>query len=193
MPVARGGCMGGVVNGQIVIVGGEGNARDINPNGVFPDTDVYDPVADMWRVMAPMRTPRHGTGAAGVGNKLYVPGGATAQGGGTAVAILEAFTLPYVTPVCRDARTTPSDEDDHDDGRTIPVRPSRSHTRRRPSSSITGGSGSGVGGSGSGSALHTAASQIVPGDIAPCPASAWQLAWHCGSLRTQARMAWIWS
>ena len=46
MPVARGGCMGGVVNGQIVIVGGEGNARDINPNGVFPDTDVYDPVAD---------------------------------------------------------------------------------------------------------------------------------------------------
>jgi N-acetylneuraminic acid mutarotase len=94
MPVARGGCMGGVVNGQIVIVGGEGNARDINANGVFPDTDVYDPVADMWRVMAPMRTPRHGTGAAGVGNKLYVPGGATAQGGGTAVAILEAFTLP---------------------------------------------------------------------------------------------------
>jgi N-acetylneuraminic acid mutarotase len=94
MPVARGGCMGGVVSGQIVIVGGEGNARDINPNGVFPDTDVYDPVADMWRVMAPMRTPRHGTGAAGVGNKLYGPGGATAQGGGTAVAILEAFTLP---------------------------------------------------------------------------------------------------
>jgi N-acetylneuraminic acid mutarotase len=94
MPVARGGCMGGVVGGQIVIVGGEGNARDINPNGVFPDTDVYDPVADMWRVMAPMRTPRHGTGAAGVGNKLYVPGGATAQGGGTAVAILEAFSLP---------------------------------------------------------------------------------------------------
>ncbi|HEY7371754.1 MAG TPA: kelch repeat-containing protein [Polyangia bacterium] len=94
MPVARGGCMGGVVNGQIVIVGGEGNARDININGVFPDTDVYDPIADSWRVMAPMRTPRHGTGAAGVGNKLYVPGGATAQGGGTAIAILEAFTLP---------------------------------------------------------------------------------------------------
>jgi len=94
MPVARGGCMGGVVNGQIVVVGGEGNARDINPMGVFPDTDVYDPVANSWRVMAPMRTPRHGTGAAGVGNKLYVPGGATAQGGGTAVAILEAFTLP---------------------------------------------------------------------------------------------------
>ena len=94
MPVARGGCMGGLVNGQIIIVGGEGNPRDVNVNGVFPDTDGYDPIADVWHVYAPMRTPRHGTGAAGVGNKLYVPGGATAQGGGTAVAILEAFTLP---------------------------------------------------------------------------------------------------
>jgi N-acetylneuraminic acid mutarotase len=94
MPVARGGCMGGLVNGQIIVVGGEGNARDLNINGVFPDTDGYDPVTDTWRVYAPMRTPRHGTGAAGVGGKLYVPGGATAQGGGTAVAILEAFTPP---------------------------------------------------------------------------------------------------
>jgi N-acetylneuraminic acid mutarotase len=94
MPVARGGCMGGLVNGQIIIVGGEGNARDINVNGVFSDTDGYDPVTDTWRVYTPMRTPRHGTGAAGVGGKLYVPGGATAQGGGTAVAILEAFTPP---------------------------------------------------------------------------------------------------
>jgi len=94
MPVARGGCMGGLVNGQIIIVGGEGNPRDVNANGVFPDTDGYDPIADVWHVYAPMRTPRHGTGAAGVGNKLYVPGGATAQGGGTAVAILEAFTSP---------------------------------------------------------------------------------------------------
>jgi N-acetylneuraminic acid mutarotase len=94
MPVARGGCMGGLVNGQIIIVGGEGNPRDVNVNGVFPDTDGYDPIADVWHVYAPMRTPRHGTGAAGVGNKLYVPGGATAQGGGTAVAILEAFAPP---------------------------------------------------------------------------------------------------
>ena len=93
MPRARGGCSAGVINGQIVVVGGEGNAVSANPNRVFPETDVYDPAANTWRTMAPMRTPRHGMGAAGVGNTLYVPGGATAQGGGTAVAILEAFTL----------------------------------------------------------------------------------------------------
>ena len=78
----------------IIIVGGEGNARDINVNGVFPDTDGYDPVTDTWRVYAPMRTPRHGTGAAGVGGKLYVPGGATAQGGGDGGRDPEAFTPP---------------------------------------------------------------------------------------------------
>jgi hypothetical protein len=60
----------------------------------WPDTDGYDPIADVWDVYAPMGTPRHGTGAAGVGNKLYFSRGATAQGGGTAVAILEAFTPP---------------------------------------------------------------------------------------------------
>src|SRR4029077_3769785 len=80
MPVARGGCMGGLVNGLIIVVGGEANPPDITLNGVFPDTDAYDPVTDSWRVLAPMRTPRHGTGAAGLAGKLYVPGGATAQG-----------------------------------------------------------------------------------------------------------------
>jgi hypothetical protein len=59
---------------------------------VFPETDAYDPTTNTWRTLTNMRTPRHGMGAAGVGAKLYVPGGATAQGGGTAVAILEAFT-----------------------------------------------------------------------------------------------------
>ena len=93
MPRARGGCSAGVINGHIVVVGGEGNAVSANANRVFPETDVYDPVANTWRTMAPMRTPRHGMGAAGIGNTLYVPGGATAQGGGTAVAILEAFSL----------------------------------------------------------------------------------------------------
>jgi N-acetylneuraminic acid mutarotase len=93
MPRARGGCSAGVVNGLVIVVGGEGNSMSANSNRVFPETDVYDPAANSWRTAAPMRTPRHGMGAAGVGDKLYVPGGATAQGGGTAVAIMEAFSL----------------------------------------------------------------------------------------------------
>jgi N-acetylneuraminic acid mutarotase len=93
MPRARGGTSAGVIGGLIVVVGGEGNSASVNPMRVFPESDVYDPVANSWRTVAPMRTPRHGMGAAVVGNVLYVPGGATAQGGGTAVAILEAFSF----------------------------------------------------------------------------------------------------
>jgi N-acetylneuraminic acid mutarotase len=93
MPRARRGTAAAVLNGLIVVVGGEGNSASVNPNRVFPETDAYDPVTNSWRTLAPMRTPRHGMGAAVVGNKLYVPGGATAQGGGTAVAILESFSF----------------------------------------------------------------------------------------------------
>jgi N-acetylneuraminic acid mutarotase len=94
MPRARGGIGGGVIDGVILVVGGEGNDPAVNPNRVFPDTDAYDIATNTWRTLAPMLTPRHGTGAAAVDGKLYVPGGATAQGGGAAVAILEAFTPP---------------------------------------------------------------------------------------------------
>ena len=93
MPRARGGTSAGVIGGLIVVVGGEGNNVAVNSMRVFPETDVFDPVANSWRTVAPMRTPRHGMGAGVVGNVLYVPGGATAQGGGTAVAILEAFSF----------------------------------------------------------------------------------------------------
>jgi hypothetical protein len=93
MPRPRGGTVAGVIGGLIVVTGGEGNNVNANAMRVFPETDVYDPVANSWRTVAPMRTPRHGMGAGVVGNVMYVPGGATAQGGGTAVAILEAFSF----------------------------------------------------------------------------------------------------
>jgi N-acetylneuraminic acid mutarotase len=91
-PTARGGCGAGVVNGIIYVVGGEGAPRGTYPTGVFPQTESYNPMTDRWTVHPNMRTPRHGMGAAGVGGKLYVPAGATMQGGGTAVPVMEIFT-----------------------------------------------------------------------------------------------------
>jgi hypothetical protein len=90
MPTARGGSAAGVVNGLIIVVGGEGNSAQ--SSGVFPQTEAYDPKNDTWTVLAPMKTPRHGMGAGGIDGKLYVPAGAVRQGGGSAVAILEVFT-----------------------------------------------------------------------------------------------------
>jgi N-acetylneuraminic acid mutarotase len=78
MPTARGGTASGVVNGRIVVVGGEGNGDAAT--GVFPQAELYDPAADQWSALDDMPTPRHGMGAAGLGGDLYVPGGADTDG-----------------------------------------------------------------------------------------------------------------
>jgi hypothetical protein len=44
-----------------------------------------------WIGKDPMRTPRHGIGAAAIGSKIYVPGGAT-QPGLAATDVNEAYT-----------------------------------------------------------------------------------------------------
>jgi N-acetylneuraminic acid mutarotase len=88
MPTARGGMAAGVVDGKVIVVGGEGNT---NQSGVFPQAEMYDPQANEWTSLPDMLTPRHGTSAAGSQGKLYVPGGATQQGFG-AVDTFEVLT-----------------------------------------------------------------------------------------------------
>jgi N-acetylneuraminic acid mutarotase len=92
MPTARGGAGAGVVGGFIVVVGGEGNSAR-GSQGVFPQVEAYDPAANRWLALPAMRSPRHGMGAAGIGNKLYVPAGALRQGGGSQVPIMEVLVF----------------------------------------------------------------------------------------------------
>jgi N-acetylneuraminic acid mutarotase len=80
MPTARGGCAAAVVGSRIVVIGGEGNAAQ--ESGVFSEVEAYDTAADQWEALEPMRTPRHGMGAATIDGLVYVPGGATTQGFG---------------------------------------------------------------------------------------------------------------
>jgi N-acetylneuraminic acid mutarotase len=89
IPTARGGVAAAELLGRLFVLGGEGNAAD--PAGVFHQTESYLPSADAWQTHTPMKTARHGIGAALVGSSLYVPGGATEAGFG-AVAVNEAFT-----------------------------------------------------------------------------------------------------
>jgi N-acetylneuraminic acid mutarotase len=91
MPTGRSGHAGAVVRGCLYVFGGEGNASV--SSGVFPQTEVYDPGADAWASFAPMATPRHGIGAAVVGERIYAPGGASVQGFG-AVGTNESFLVP---------------------------------------------------------------------------------------------------
>ncbi|WNG18174.1 Kelch repeat-containing protein [Cystobacter fuscus] len=89
MPTPRGGVAAAAVGTKIYVIGGEGNPAP-GSLGVYADTEAYDTVSDSWQVLAPMPTPRHGTGAATIGSTIYVPGGAVQTRLGPGVAN-EAF------------------------------------------------------------------------------------------------------
>lgn len=77
MPTARGGFALGVVQNQLIVVGGEGNAAD--PSGVFAQAELYDPALDRWFGLPAMPAPRHGMQAVAIGDTLFVPGGADVE------------------------------------------------------------------------------------------------------------------
>jgi hypothetical protein len=60
---------------------------------VFPQNEVYNPRTDTWESRTAMPTPRHGIGAAVVGENIYIPGGATLQGFGV-TGVNEVYTVP---------------------------------------------------------------------------------------------------
>ena len=80
LPTPRGGVAGAVLNGRLYVFGGEGNAAV--SSGVFPNIDAYDPASNGWEALPPLDTPRHGYGAATLDGRIYLAGGATAQGFG---------------------------------------------------------------------------------------------------------------
>jgi N-acetylneuraminic acid mutarotase len=79
-----------VLDGKLLVFGGEGNAGDAS--GVFDDVEAYDPASDTWSPLPPMLEPRHGLGAAELDGRVYLPGGASAQGFG---AVGEHTVLIY--------------------------------------------------------------------------------------------------
>jgi N-acetylneuraminic acid mutarotase len=91
MPTGRSGHAAAVVRSCLYVFGGEGNAA--RPDGVFPQNEVYDARSDSWASLAPMPIPRHGIGAAAIGDRIFIPGGATVQGFG-ATGAHEVYTVP---------------------------------------------------------------------------------------------------
>lgn len=90
IPTPRGGTAGALLHGRIFVFGGEGNAA--SESGVFKEIEAYDPRTDTWHSYPPMTVPRHGFGAATVGERIYLPGGGTEQGFGS-VADHTVFTF----------------------------------------------------------------------------------------------------
>lgn len=101
MPTARSGHGAVLYRGSIFVMGGEefmsrsrGADGQMRLHGkVFGQNEAYDPKTDRWVHHAPMPTPRHGLGAAVVGDAIHVVGGGPVVGGGVQSAVHEAFTL----------------------------------------------------------------------------------------------------
>jgi N-acetylneuraminic acid mutarotase len=87
----RGGLNGVAAHGCFYTWGGEGG--DIGePNNVFPDHDVYNPLTNMWTALPPLPTPIHGvSGAVFLNGLIYMPGGGTAQGGSSGSTIFQVY------------------------------------------------------------------------------------------------------
>lgn len=90
VPTSRGGFALAVREGRAYLFGGEGNAADAN--GMFSEVEAYDFAADAWTKLAPMKTPRHGMGAAAIGDEIIVPGGGT-KAALAATDVVESLTL----------------------------------------------------------------------------------------------------
>jgi N-acetylneuraminic acid mutarotase len=87
LPTARSGFAYGLLDGLIVVIGGEGM------KGVFNENEAYDPKTNKWRTLISMPYPRHGTGAAVIGGVMYIPGGGPVRGGSRLTEEHEAFSL----------------------------------------------------------------------------------------------------
>ena len=72
MPVPAGSIGAVVVQGHLVVVGGE------TPTTVLKDVQSFDLTTEKWSVLPDMIAPRHGMGVIGIGNTLFVIDGAQA-------------------------------------------------------------------------------------------------------------------
>ena len=72
-------------NGKVLVTGGA------DPSGSpLSSAELYDPASNTWTREPNLPTPRHGLGAAVVGDRWYIVGGATSSG---------PFTQRTFTPV----------------------------------------------------------------------------------------------
>lgn len=87
----RGGINGVAAFGCFHVWGGEGSGIG-EPNDVFPDHDVYDPLTNTWAALPPLPVPVHGvTGGVFLDGLIYMPGGGTSSGGNSGSVIHQVF------------------------------------------------------------------------------------------------------
>ena len=92
MPTARGGTGAAALDGKLIVMGGEGNR--LRNDGIFPQTEEYDPSTRKWRKLRDMNPGLHGIYPVTIGDEIFVAGGATRQGFGRVRTVLAFRRLP---------------------------------------------------------------------------------------------------
>ncbi len=82
LPQARGGTGKAVwLDGEFWVIGGETlDGSGATDDGTYARVDIYDPVANRWRIGPPLGVARHGHHPVAHNGRLLVPGGGTAAG-----------------------------------------------------------------------------------------------------------------
>src|SRR5205823_918169 len=88
MPTGRSGHTAAVLDNRVYTFGGEGNPA--SPIGIYSQVEVYDPATDQWGQLDPMPTGRHAVPAVTAGDRIFLPGGSTRQGGAV-TDLVDAF------------------------------------------------------------------------------------------------------
>jgi hypothetical protein len=80
-------------DGGIFAIGGEASGMA----SAYAVNERYSPAGNNWTEFSPLPEGRHGTGAAVIGRRIYVPGGAPVPGGSRQSDTLLAFKVDFYT------------------------------------------------------------------------------------------------
>ena len=93
LPTPRGGSTTVVLNGEVVVMGGETGTQ----RPAHREVEAFDPATGAWRDLAPLGTGRHGTQATLHDGHIYIAAGSGNRGGGPELTSLEAFAFEPAT------------------------------------------------------------------------------------------------
>lgn len=78
LPTLRAGTAAVVINGQLVVIGGE-SLSQVNAHA---EVEAYNPVTQQWQILPSLPTGRHGTQAVLLNGAVYIAAGSANRGGG---------------------------------------------------------------------------------------------------------------
>lgn len=90
LPTPRAGCMATTRDGKLIILGGESMAQPT----AHSEIEALTPATLTWETLQPMSTGRHGTGAAFIGDTLYLAAGCAKRGGSPELNTMEIIAWP---------------------------------------------------------------------------------------------------